>query len=524
MSKPLLINDSWVLERAGKFSASFSNFLTSLTGGMELSSKVKEGLDLASKITSEAGLKELGVPDFVRPLVSKVSSVLSEDLSKRIQAEIDASLKKADKDLTKSLTEATETRQKALSAAEAKLQRKTRKLDERLTQIDAKLANIEETVGQRIASRLFSQDLKSLTNALYVVAKERGITNESVLYLIKMLPEFEVLMYYMNVRKFYRDHTAHSLRVAVLGDFLLTREGSSGGLESFIQDHLGVTKAEARTAWWFSGLLHDIGTPLEKLATSVNWSLVNEILRCYPNMGIEVSPLRLHIGSSALGNQAYLPILLKGLPKDWQALIKSGFGTTDPHPKVAVYPAGDPTKRLYQPQKPKMDHGVVAGLTLLHSIGSPERVEKEQPEDRPLIEAARAIAMHNYARHVKEIPFDDYPLLFLLVLADELQEWGRPIPVSSQDGFFTTNLEKTTLLDSILYNLPQESWDVPYSDEAAKKLIQFDFNRLIDDKQKALHGLDCSELYPETEILLLDYNQATATPLNQYSIHIRTQT
>ena len=523
MSKALQINDSWVLERAGKFSSSFEGFLTSLTGGLKLSSTVQEGIELASKITSENGLKELGVPAFIRPLVSKVSSVFSKDLSKRIQAEIDASLKSAEEDIKKSFAEAEHAHKKKPSTSDMAKKEKLRKLDDRLAKIDVKLANIEETVGHKIAARLFSKDLKSLTDALYVVAQERGITNESVLHLIKMLPEFEVLLYYMNVRKFYRDHTAHSLRVAVLGDFLLTREGASGGIESCLRDHLDFTKEEVKTTWWFTGLLHDIGYPLEKLSTSVNWSLVNEILRCYPGMGIEVSPLRLHIGSQALGNQAYLPILMKGFPKEWHTWIETGFGIEDPPAESTVYPAGKPAQRLYDPKKPKMDHGVIAGLTLLHSLGPPERVKKELPEDRPIIEAARAIALHNYARHLKEISFHNHPLLFLLVLADELQEWGRPIPVASEEGFFTTNLEKTTLLDSILLDQSQESWDIPYIDAAAKKLIRFDFDRLSNDKQQALRGLDCTELYPETDILLLDYDKATAAPSNQYSIHIRTQ-
>ncbi|MHA1671225.1 MAG: hypothetical protein ACTSV5_11720 [Promethearchaeota archaeon] len=62
---------------------------------------------------------------------------------------------------------------------------------------------------------------KTLSSALLDVSKERGIDNEGLLYLIKSLPDLEAFLYSTSVQKYYRDHTEHTLRVAVLGDFLL---------------------------------------------------------------------------------------------------------------------------------------------------------------------------------------------------------------------------------------------------------------------------------------------------------------
>ncbi|MFW9832103.1 MAG: hypothetical protein ACFFD8_10060, partial [Candidatus Thorarchaeota archaeon] len=272
MTTQLLINDSWVLERAGYFSSSFSGFLSSLTGGLDLSSKIRGGLEIASKFASSKNLKDLGIPEFIKPLVSKISSSFGEDLSKQVQTMIESSMNEVDKDLTESFTKKEKSQQDALAAVDKKRQEKKLKIDKRLAQLDAKFADIDDSLGQKIALRLFGENVNSLTKALYDVAKERGITNEGVLYLIQMLPELEALMYFMNVRKFYRDHTAHSLRVAALGDFLLEKKSPLGVIEAVIKDQLDFTKEEVRTAWWFTGLLHDIGTPLEKLSTSVNWS------------------------------------------------------------------------------------------------------------------------------------------------------------------------------------------------------------------------------------------------------------
>ena len=45
-----------------------------------------------------------------------------------------------------------------------------------------------------------------------------------MLYLIKALPDLEAFLYSTSVKKYYRDHTEHALRVAVLGDTYFTTE------------------------------------------------------------------------------------------------------------------------------------------------------------------------------------------------------------------------------------------------------------------------------------------------------------
>lgn len=523
MSKRLSINDSWVLQRAGYFSSSFSGFISGITGGLNLSAKIQKSIDKASKISTPEGQKELGIPEFVRPLVTKLISSLGPELSTKIQAKIDNSLAEADVELQKQLQDAEVKRQKTREKTQKVHREKITELNQRLKELDMKLNEMDNTIGQQVASNLFGSNLDTLAQALYDVTKERGVTNEGVLNLIRMLPEFEALMYFMNVRKFYRDHTAHSLRVAVLGDYILEKSGASGNLVGIIQDKLGFTPDEAHTAWWLAGLLHDIGTPLAKLGSSINWSLVNEMLRCYPSMGMEISPLRFDIGNPKLGNEAYLKILSKGMPKRWQKLIHSGLGKSPPKNEIFTYTPGTEKPPQYQSQGTKMDHGVVAAVTLLRTLGPPEQVEKESMEARPLIEAARSIALHNFVSELDLMPFEDYPLLFVLALADELQEWGRPVPVTMQEGFFTTTIEKITLLDAIFHETTSELWDIPYVHSQAKDIAKFDFKRLYNDKKNVLACLDCTEQYPESDLWLINYNEEKSSALNKFLIRISTQ-
>ncbi|MCE7745846.1 MAG: hypothetical protein GPJ52_12005, partial [Candidatus Heimdallarchaeota archaeon] len=65
---------------------------------------------------------------------------------------------------------------------------------------------------------------------MYDVAVERGIDSEGILYLIQSLPDLESFLYSTSAGKYYRDHTEHQLRVAVLGDFLLEQDLGRGTL------------------------------------------------------------------------------------------------------------------------------------------------------------------------------------------------------------------------------------------------------------------------------------------------------
>lgn len=519
MTERLLINDSWVLNRVGYTSSSFSNFLAGITGGMDLSMKIQKGLDIAQALTTKEGQEKMGIPSFVQPMVSDILDSLGDKLEPLVKGKIESEMAKAEKSVQAKLEAAQEKQEKAQKKREKKLS----KLEERLAQLDKELDQMSDTVGQNVAFKLFGTNMDSLAKALIEATKEQGVTNEGVLNLIQMLPEFEALMYFMNVRKFYRDHTAHSLRVAVLSDYIFNKTGASGGLRGIMEENLDFNSEEAEMTWWLAGLLHDIGTPLAKLVTSVNWSLVNEMLRCYPSVDMEISPLRIDLSNPHLGNEAYLKILSKGLPKSWQTLIHDGLGSAELPKDVFVYTSGDQPPPLYEVKGPRMDHGVVAAVTLLRTLGSPDHVAKELAEDRPLIEAARAIALHNFIPELGQIPFEKYPLLFVLAVADELQEWGRPVPVTTEAGFFTTTLEKITLMDAIFHNSDTELWDIPYTREQAKKLARFDFKRLYNDKEKALSSLDCTEQFPESDLWLINYHEEKSSVENKFNIKIKTQ-
>ncbi|MFW9971235.1 MAG: hypothetical protein ACFFDF_13665 [Candidatus Odinarchaeota archaeon] len=348
---------------------------------------------------------------------------------------------------------------------------------------------------------------KDLSTTLYDVSKERGIESEGLLYLIRALPDLEAFLYSTSVKKYYRDHTEHALRVAVLGDFLLEQDLGQGSIEGIISELTGLDKTLLKDKfWWITGLMHDIGYPLGKMTTAVNFSLVNQLLKCYPTIDLEFIPFEINLNWNGK-QEDYLEILEEGLSKEARSLIREGAGFK--HQKLSAQnpqifltqPNGHPE---YQYKNPiELDHGVISALSLLKGVGTPEEI-KNSDEYNGYILAAKAMALHNFKVQLKDYIFEEQPLAFYLMLLDELQEWGRPITIQIRDTYFTTELKKVTLLDDLLLNLDEFNWLMQFKNKQAKELMRFDFKLFSNEKKKSFGRLDSGEMFPKTTINLQD--------------------
>ncbi len=348
---------------------------------------------------------------------------------------------------------------------------------------------------------------KDLSTALFDVSKERGIESKGLLYLIRALPDLEAFLYSTSVRKYYRDHTEHALRVAVLGDFLLEQDLGQGSLKGMISELTELDKNSLKEKfWWITGLIHDIGYPLGKMTTAVNYSLVNQLLKCYPTIDLEFIPFEISLAWKGQ-QEEYLKILEEGLSKEARTLIRKGAGFKDQRLSAQdtqiflTQPEGHPEYQYKDPVE--LDHGVISALSLLKGIGTPQEIKKND-EYHGYILAARAIALHNFKAQLKDYVFEEQPLAFFLMLIDELQEWGRPIPIQIRDTYFTTELKKVTLLDELLLSLDDFSWLMQFKNQQAKDLMEFNFNLFSNNKKKTFGRLDGGEMFPKTTINLQD--------------------
>ena len=422
-----LINDSWIMNRISNQSDSFRNWKEELLESIKvMKEEIKTEVatikkNLASdtpeskKAIEEAGkrLSEIGEKG------GKIDLSSMKNLDKYVSDKVDSSQKG---DTAASLSK--------LGSIGASLGSFIANSAKKAVEMSKSISSSQSNDDFQFNFDLISGKRKNLASALYDTAKDKGIDNEGILYLIQSLPDLESFLYSTSVRKFYRDHTEHQLRVAVLGDFLLEQDLSQGSLFSIISDITEIDREIIKDKiWWTTGLIHDIGYPLEKMTTAVNWSLVNQILKCYRTLDVEIAPLELSLNWKSKNQSAYLEILEEGLSKEARILIRKGAGysfETVPKPTTYLSKSKSSGHDEFNYESPiKLDHGVIGALSLLKSLGSPDEIRHNYDDLKGYILGAKAIALHNFKDRLSDFNFDNYPLTFVLTLLDELQEWGR---------------------------------------------------------------------------------------------------
>lgn len=206
--------------------------------------------------------------------------------------------------------------------------------------------------------------------------------------------------------KFYRDHLLHTIRVTLLASVLASA--------------LNFPNEKVKAAL-VAGLFHDLGYSIAT-AQSVTSTLASALNECY---------VRFNLTPGKVFATANLRSDLKRI-----------FG----HEKLV---------ELLLEKAKQMNHAIIGALEFLALF---------DVNDYPkwLKETAQAIAIHDPDIETS-VSFTEYPLAFTLIIADELQEWGRPIGSCP-----TVALDRLT--------------DIHFSDK--KIAATFDFTEL--GKQKAI--------------------------------------
>ncbi|MFW9824729.1 MAG: hypothetical protein ACFFE4_17435 [Candidatus Thorarchaeota archaeon] len=470
----LKINDNWILNRVSSQSSSFSSWIKSIVKEVEksLEQSSLEVLNALKKDKNFVSLKDIDKQKLEAEKILTGSTGLEKKSFDFGMSMINLLQKPIEKEIRKSFEE---------------------------SGIDFEL---DFLTGKQ----------NSLSSILYSVSKERGIVSEGLLYLIQALPDLEAFLYSTSVKKYYRDHTEHALRVAVLGDFLLEQDLGNGTIGGIISELTEIDKKLLKEKiWWITGLLHDIGYPLGKMTTAVNYSLVNQLLKCYPTLDLEFSPLEINLNWKG-SQENYIKLIEHNLTNEARELIRigSGFSNQDSLKKNAEIflkkPEGHPEYNYKS--SINLDHGVIAALSLLRSLGTPEEI-RISDDYQDYLKVAQAIALHNFKPKLKDHAFDNQPLAFFLMLIDELQEWGRPIPIQVRDTYFTTELKKVNLLDELTLNLDEFNWFLQFKNQQAKELMNFDFQFYSREKQNTFGRLNRGEYFPKTTINLQDIETLT---------------
>jgi hypothetical protein len=243
----------------------------------------------------------------------------------------------------------------------------------------------------------------------------------------------DLLMFLDQGHKRYRGHDIHQFNVAALGLFFLntqiredgskeTHASENSSLKSYLaneyKDQLGSPEDIERT-WLLTSLLHDHAIPMGHM-----FGIAPMIRRIIENEDVDGSYKNALESLKGTLRKTYRRLF----SDDLVILYYSYFELADKNmmdhlEKLECREMSKIGVPLELVRRDLLDHGFLAAVNMTSKF-------ENEPLDIKVKNSARAIALHNQ----KELPikFSEDPLAFLLVLCDELQEWGREVAIFPQ--------------------------------------------------------------------------------------------
>lgn len=257
----------------------------------------------------------------------------------------------------------------------------------------------------------------------------------------------------------YRDHFIHSFNVFVLGYYLINR------LKEILHDYDFKTN-DPNLTWMLAATYHDVAYPVQELE-----SWLNELLEKF----LGVNPLIRFRYSIA----EILPLIYS----DFMRMISAH------HRAPRHSPIGGGTSSIdwlfYDKINSKLlqkDHGVLGALMLAHQLAIREGfIASDQRHGgygdflMNHLPACHAIAVHN----LEEIPLEltKHPLALLLVLCDELQDWGRPSKKANMGKIDLCQVQ----IDNIRSHRPKIQFEIQASKRRRRRLYEALSGRIYTD-------------------------------------------
>jgi hypothetical protein len=360
---------------------------------------------------------------------------------------------------------------------------------------------IEETLQSIESSRLsYDERVEIAGTALQEFWKE--YSREHIAKILEGFPKIQKALFGLELHpelgERYRDHFLHMFNIFVFGSRILSKIVQADNNGKLMKQLLKVTEEPkelgdlfdkgAYTAqerlyflWILISTFHDVGIPIEhlpKLKAGIN-SFLN-------HFGLRLSEFRAEREVTIDCRLNFYLNLMARMYGDGIKLQKNVYAkTANPHPYVH--------KALLDGYN-KNDHGIISAICLFKSIEETfyrGQKEKERPDldmkqidlyeslvfEHDITRAALAIAFHDlkptFCPKLFPISFKKFPLSYLLIFCDELQEYFRLEGIS---------LEGVTPINSF----PFLHVKVNYNALTLEIKIRISYEKLGEKKEKSL--------------------------------------
>jgi hypothetical protein len=280
--------------------------------------------------------------------------------------------------------------------------------------------------------------------------------------LLISLRDFEKLLYATN--KFYRDHVFHTFRVWGLGLYLYYN-----GLREFIDGIDERIRSHFHFTWYLASVYHDVGYPIKGLK-----DLGEQLNKCFNYLGL-VDLVNFDRAFKPLPNDNSInPLLNDQSLKDLKGLLPDEIVEID--------------REVLERR-----HGLTGALLLLSSLN--RRFGTSWSKDA--YPAIKAIAEHDGSRRIY---FRNGPFSAILVICDELQEWGRPYisPLLEERYVTTDHIELELGSEGATPRIKARINYKEFQNEL-KKILRWDGSKTENDKKENLRRLNGINVYVDMD-------------------------
>jgi hypothetical protein len=218
----------------------------------------------------------------------------------------------------------------------------------------------------------------------------------------------------------YRDHFIYAHNVFLLGYYIINKLNEITSNNNYF----GKNSNDSNLTWMLASTFHDVAYPVQETEEWLN-DLFDKFLGVNPKLSFNIAQIMPTIYVDFMRMLSYYhkdpkqPFLNKSdfLDMDWIFLNDLG-------------------SKLIE-----KDHGVLGALMLCHRMAIREKFLAQKSDNRARnpwdffynhMPACHAICVHTL-NEVK-IAFHKHPFAFLLILCDELQDWGRPSNKDNKDN------------------------------------------------------------------------------------------
>ncbi len=252
-----------------------------------------------------------------------------------------------------------------------------------------------------------------------------------------------------------RDHFIHSFNVFLLGYYIINKINRSTDQVGY---YFGTSENTSNLIWLLASTFHDVAYAVEKTDDWLN-KFFNNFLGVNPHFSLSISEVLTPVHADIMR------MLSQYHKSSTPNIFDFSFDKMDwyYYNKLGEELAGK-------------NHGVISALMLCHRMAikegflckPPKTAKRDRVRNRNQwdfldhLRASHAISLH----HISSIPveFHRHPFAFVLILCDEIQDWGRG-EMDKQRDFIS--LEK---IDFQITNIPEINLKINASDERIKEL------------------------------------------------------